>query len=331
VQGRILKSVDGKWARSQNGGPDSMYVGTVTYEYEVEGMLLKGDRVSFSPDLSPMLVTPMYPLGGRTTIYYDANVPERSVLIPGTHTGGGWFSIWFCLFTALIALDVVIRLARLLQVEISPSDTCAFPIRQPSGLIVRNDDIYAAGTVLRLDIPKTRLASGLYVRFLVFTSGMMLLAFIFSEGRISIMTTQIATFIVFVLFVIIHLNVRPRLSVWIEHGEVNLFDVFGCDANSSGWIWYRVSTSLRQIKNVLTNEHYMAIEYLNRRTRRMAKYIRSSAGLPAGTLSWLAALLGFLKSHPRVTARNPDLPIWKLYGFANPNDFLAAVTKGKRK
>lgn len=236
-------------------------MGTVTYEYEVEGRRLTGDRVSFSPDLSPTLVTPVYPVGGRATIYYDANVPQRSVLIPGFHTGGGWFYIWFCMFTALIALDVVIRLARLLLVEMSPADPRAFPLRQPSGLIVRNDDIYADGTVFRLDIPKTRLAYGLYVRFLVFTSGMSLLAWIFSEGRISLMTTQIASFLVLVLFVLIRRNMRPRLSVWIERGEVNLFDVFGSDANSSGWIWYRVSMSMRKIKNVLTNEHYMSIAF----------------------------------------------------------------------
>lgn len=328
VQGQIVQSVDGRWSSSYNGGPDSMYVGTVTYEYEVKGRWLTGNRVSFSPDLRPMLVTPIYPVGGRATIYYDPNVPERSVLIPGGHTSHGWWNIWFCLFPALIALDGCQKLVRLLRVEMSGVGRRTFPIRQPQGMIVRNDDIYADGSVFRLDIPKTRLAYGLYLRFLVFTSGMSLLAWICSEGKISIMTTQIATFIVFVLFVIIHIHVRPRLSVWIEHGEVNLFDVFGNDVKSSGWIWYRASIPIRKINHVLTNEHYMSIEYFDHQARRMAKYTRSSAGLPAGTLPWLAELLVFLKSHPRVATRKSDIPVWKLYGFANSKDFLAAVSKG---
>lgn len=330
MQGRIVKSVDGKWSRSQDGGPDSRYVGTVTYEYEIEGRRLTGDRVSFSDELIPMLVTQVYPVGAAATIYYDAKEPERAVLIPGPHAGGGWFYIWFCMFTALIALDIAIRLARLLLMETSDTGCYTLPISQPNGLVVRNDDIYAAGTVLRLDIPKSAMAYGLYFRFLVFTSGLSVLALIFSDGRIPMMTTQIAACIVFLIFVVIHMHARPRLSVWMERGEVNLFDVFGSDANSSGWIWYRVSMPVRKIENVLTNQHYMSIEYFNPRKRCMAKYIRSSAGLPEGTLPWLAALLVFLKSHPRQTTRKAEIPVWKLYGFTTPKDFLAAVTKNKR-
>ncbi len=320
VQGRIVQSIDG--GASLGSGSDGPNPGKVTYEYEADGRVLTGRRVSFAYDWRPIYVERIYPAGASVTIYYDPNKPERSVLIPGNHTSSaGWSILAFALPIALMALDFSLGVAGILLLEKSGPSRRALPIRQPDRLVMSIDDADPDNITLDLAIPKTRIAYGLYLRVLVYTASAMFFVWLMFEGKYSIVTLRSALLIILVLFVLIHRSMRPRLSVWIGRREVGL-----CDTGRQNMLL----TPLRGIKKILANERYMSIEYLDRKERSMAKHTRSCAGLPAGTLPWLAALLVFLKSHPRQTTRKTDIPVWRLYGFATPKDFLAAVTKGKR-
>jgi hypothetical protein len=323
VQGRVVQSVDGE--RNRSGSRTS--VATVTYEYEVEGRTLMGSCVNFCSEAVPQHVTKRYPDGGGATVYYDADAPERSVLIPGSH---GEFELvlylWGSLFMAMIMLELSIRYARLLIMERSATGRKAL-IREPDGLIVRDDMCDADDTCLRLEIPKTKPLYAFYTRIFVVIMFVVFTAWFISEGRISFLSTVIASGAVWVVFVFMYVKGAPRMVVLIEREEatleVTLFETIG-----RGWSWGGVCMPIRKIENILSNESDLSIKYYNRHTKpkRMVRYAWTSAGLPVGTIPWLAALLLLLKSRT-LTKSKKNLPVWKIYGFQRPSDLLAAVGK----
>jgi hypothetical protein len=304
-----------------------IHSGTVTYEYQVGGRTLTGSCVSFCSEATPQHVTGRYPDGGSATVYYDADAPERSVLIPGFDKEFElWLYLWVSLFAALLTLELTIQFARRLHMEMSASSR-QFSIKEPRGLIVRDDMCYAHGTCLRLEIPKTRPLYALYTRIFGMTMFVFFPAWFVSEGRISFLSTVIASGAVWVVFVFMNVKSAPRMVVLIERKEVTLFETGGREtANSSGWIWNQVCMPIRKLDNILSNESNLSMKYFDRSKKRMVRYARTSAGLPPGTIPWLAALLVLLRTRRRVTTSSKrELPVWKLYGFPKLSDFLAAV------
>jgi uncharacterized protein (TIGR03382 family) len=328
VQGRVVQSLDGEWKRSQNGGPGyRSSKPTVTYEYEVEGRTFTGSCISFSSDAVPTHVTGRYPDGGGATVHYDADAPERSVLMPGFHEAFDlWLYFWVSLFTALLTLDRSIQFARRLHMEMSTSSR-EVSIKEPRGLIVREDMCYADGTSLRLDFPKTRPSYDLYTRIFVMTMLLLFPAWFCSDGRISFLSIVIASGAVWVVFVFMYVKAAPRMVVLIERKEVTLSEMVGSEtANWSCWSWDDACMPIRKIENILSNESNLSMKYFDRSKKRMVTYARTSDGLPPGTLPWLAALLVLLQTRRRVTTSSKrELPVWKLYGFPKLSDFLAAV------
>ena len=68
------------------GGTD--YHADVNFEYEVGGLTLSSDQVTYSPvpvgKKSALATLEKYPLGASVAVYYDPNDPSKSVLEAGT-------------------------------------------------------------------------------------------------------------------------------------------------------------------------------------------------------------------------------------------------------
>lgn len=88
---------------------NSSYVPRIHYEYTVEGRRYTGDRLAFgfgnrSPQAAQALVRRFRP-DRRVPVFYDADKPDRSVLMPGFwgNLGLGWLAGFLFLAAAFFA------------------------------------------------------------------------------------------------------------------------------------------------------------------------------------------------------------------------------------
>lgn len=84
TEGQIISSTISKSTRDEDGCCE--YELHVRYSYQVDGMVLEGNRLRVRSDSSQFLShvekkQAEYPVGARVKVYYDPEQPDRSVLI----------------------------------------------------------------------------------------------------------------------------------------------------------------------------------------------------------------------------------------------------------
>lgn len=104
-------SVEEVWGTDSDGRPEQDYKPRISYQYEVGGQMLRGDRFSveppsFSSHDEAQKYIDGWKAGGATNVYVNPDNHSEAYLVRDQKAGGWWVGIFFLILAALLALGV---------------------------------------------------------------------------------------------------------------------------------------------------------------------------------------------------------------------------------